>query len=53
MTHRPLSKKAGREVLALLRRKVDAHPLLPLLESTMAQIFAELTARTARAAIAQ
>jgi hypothetical protein len=38
--------------MALLRRKVDTHPLLPLLESTVGEIFADLTARVTRATFA-
>ena len=53
VTHRPLRKQGSGEVLALLRRKVDAHPLLPLLESTVEQIFAGLIARMSRATAAR
>jgi DNA-binding transcriptional LysR family regulator len=49
VTLRPLRKQGAGEVMALLRRKVDMHPLLPLLESTMGEIFADLTARVTRA----
>lgn len=49
VTIRPLRKQGTGEVLALLRRKVDSNPLLPFLESTVEQIFAELATRVRRA----
>jgi DNA-binding transcriptional LysR family regulator len=53
VTVRPLRKQGVGEVLALLRRKVDPNPLLPFLESTVEQIFADLTTRVARATVVQ
>lgn len=52
VTLRRLRKRGAGEVLALLRRKVDAHPMLPVLESTVGQIFTELTTRVAQAVAA-
>jgi DNA-binding transcriptional LysR family regulator len=52
VTLRSLRKPGTGEVLALLRRKVDTHPLLPLLESTVGEIFADLAMRAARATAA-
>ena len=49
VTLRPLRKQAAGEVLVLLRRKVDTHPLLPLLEASVEEIFVDLTRRIARA----
>jgi len=53
VTVRPLRKQGVGEVLALLRREVDPNPLLPFLESTVEQIFADLTTRVARATVVQ
>jgi DNA-binding transcriptional LysR family regulator len=50
---RRLRKQGAAEVLALLRRKVDPNPLMPVLESTMETIFADLTVRVARATAGQ
>lgn len=49
VTVRPLRRPGAGEVLALLRRRVDLNPLLPFLEATVEQIFADLTVRVARA----
>ncbi len=46
---RPLRASGTGEVLALLRRKVDNNPLLPVLQQTMVTLFAQLQARTAEA----
>ena len=47
VTLRPLKRASAGEVMALLRRKVDAHPVLPLLESSVAAIFEAMQARLA------
>lgn len=44
-TLRPLRRPAAGEVLALLRRKADTHPLLPVVEEAVAAIFAALGPR--------
>lgn len=46
---RPLRRPASAEVLALLRRKADSHPLLPLVEEAVEAIFGSLAQRVARA----
>jgi len=45
---RPLRRPGAAEILALLRRKTDSHPLLPLVEGSVEAIFATLVQRVAR-----
>ena len=45
---RRLRRPASAEVLALLRRKADNHPLLPLVEASVEAIFGALAQRVQR-----